>query len=1419
MKRLFTFAIISLIASLTFAQAPLAKKNAAGNRLERMANLEEVARMAKETKELQAAKAVKDAVPQETASSVLRKSSAKRPFFDSVESTVVKSWTLGGYRSEVSATPYKSSTRKATAQEGNVTVTTDANGIITDVTGVEPKMYQRATTGTAYYNNNGSVNMTSQSGMVTVIEDGDNVYIKDPVTRYTTGAWVKGTKSGNTITVAAKQPLTYSAQYNASVSLRWGVINAAGSIAAADDHAEAITFSVNGNVLTLEGTQKYTGTADAYFIGGFWDDDNSSTGYGDAESVLTYDPTYVAPSTDLVTPPAGTTGTGWYMNCTSVSSSGETAVNNQAVKVAFVGDDIYIQGISDSFTTSWVKGTVNGTSIKFDKFQYVGKYGTSDCWFVGLNATQELSDATATYDAQAKTITFNEAILINAATDRVYYLNWFKDAILSEEAKVIEEPTLTDLTAALPYTNNFDTDEEQGQVAIYDANEDKSTFTFETHTTTSSTVARYRYSTSNNADDYLIFPGVSLKAGAAYKVSVDAAAYGPSYPERLEVVAGKAAKVSQLTIPVIASTDVNTKEFVTLGNNKFTVTEDGTYYIAVHAISDKNMFYLYVDNFSISELDDSAPATVSDLAITADANGANKATVTFTTPGKTVSGTAITENVNVTVKREGTVIFNETKAAGSAVSIDDQVEAAGYYTYSVTASCGEHLGEAATEKVYIGYDTPDVVSNVTIADKSGSVELAWNAPAAGANGYVINPADFTYNIYPVEFMSFLGMTFPVTDYANPYLTGLTETSANVPFDTNSGDHEFTYFAVTTQNTTGESDDVYAAIVTGAPYQMPVFESIASGSLSYWWGYASDNYNQQLEGGLYIGDKASDGDGNCFQMTAKIRGWVNLQSGKIALAGAVNPTLTFDYSADAATPLAVSVITPDGETTITELTAGTDYASATISLADYADKDWVRVIITGTFSAAGNVYLDNIRVYNMLDNNLVAGTITATSRVAAGEDVTVTVNVENQGSNTAEAGSYTVDLYCNDSKVQSLPGTELAKNAKTTFEFTEATNVMTASELIWKAVIEFDADEDKTSNTTATAKTVIKTNNYPAVTDLAGKQTNNGVSLTWSEPDMTSAQAEPVTDDFENYESFAINNAGEWSFIDGDGLKTYAIDGLTFPGAGSEMAYITFDNSGDEFNESFDAHSGNKYLASFASNGGQNNDWMISPELAGVAQTISFFAKTYTAQYGNESFEFYYSTTGKEMTDFIKAGGDETVPDEWTEYTFDVPEGAKYFAIRCTSDDKFIFLVDDVTYIPAGASAGDLSLVGYNVYRDGEKINSEPVEETEYIDADAAEGVHSYVVTVIYDKGESKVSNVVTISVSTGIAGIATKATKVSVNGKTITVADAEGENVGIYTADGKTVYNGAGSAETNVRVENGVYIVRVGRNITKTVVK
>lgn len=52
----------------------------------------------------------------------------------------------------------------------------------------------------------------------------------------------------------------------------------------------------------------------------------------------------------------------------------------------------------------------------------------------------------------------------------------------------------------------------------------------------------------------------------------------------------------------------------------------------------------------------------------------------------------------------------------------------------------------------------------------------------------------------------------------------------------------------------------------------------------------------------------------------------------------------------------------------------------------------------------------------------------------------------------------------------------------------------------------------------------------------------------------------------------------------------------------------------------------------------NNDWLISPELSGKAQTISFYEKAPqcdNANYGAEDFYVAYSTTDKASNHFTK----------------------------------------------------------------------------------------------------------------------------------------------------------------------------------------
>lgn len=61
------------------------------------------------------------------------------------------------------------------------------------------------------------------------------------------------------------------------------------------------------------------------------------------------------------------------------------------------------------------------------------------------------------------------------------------------------------------------------------------------------------------------------------------------------------------------------------------------------------------------------------------------------------------------------------------------------------------------------------------------------------------------------------------------------------------------------------------------------------------------------------------------------------------------------------------------------------------------------------------------------------------------------------------------------------------------------------------------------------------------------------------------------------------------------------------------------------------------------------------------------------------------------------------------------EGTKYAAIRSRSTDKYFLFIDDVTFIPADAAPAAVTLKGYNIYRNGMKLNSTLLTEPAYTD--------------------------------------------------------------------------------------------------------
>lgn len=313
----------------------------------------------------------------------------------------------------------------------------------------------------------------------------------------------------------------------------------------------------------------------------------------------------------------------------------------------------------------------------------------------------------------------------------------------------------------------------------------------------------------------------------------------------------------------------------------------------------------------------------------------------------------------------------------------------------------------------------------------------------------------------------------------------------------------------------------------------------------------------------------------------------------------------------------------------------------------------------------------------------------------------------------------------------------------------------------------------------------------------------------------------IQESFEPYQDFAITFPN-WLLIDYDQSFTYNLNGFTYPNNNAAMAYMIFNPSATvpPFTE-LAAHSGDKFAACFASNSAVNNDWIISEPLSINSENayLSFWAKSYTSQYGLERFKVGISQGGTNQGDFTIISGTNYVsaPVNWTEYSYDLSAYTGQsirFGIQCVSNDAFIFCLDDIQ-LEIGGNAESISshqrssqrssisedaspsrskitrasardLLGYNVYRNSQLV--EQTLDTEFLDASLPDGTYTYSVTALYTSGESDPVSI-TVTVYTSQAPVFWQDSYDEYDDFALTFGDWQ-----LYDLDGSPTYAIAGTS-------------------------
>lgn len=141
----------------------------------------------------------------------------------------------------------------------------------------------------------------------------------------------------------------------------------------------------------------------------------------------------------------------------------------------------------------------------------------------------------------------------------------------------------------------------------------------------------------------------------------------------------------------------------------------------------------------------------------------------------------------------------------------------------------------------------------------------------------------------------------------------------------------------------------------------------------------------------------------------------------------------------------------------------------------------------------------------------------------------------------------------------------------------------------------------------------------------------------------------------------------------------------------------------------------------------------------------------------------------------------------------------------------------MSFIPEGKSS--LVIDGYNVYRDGKRINTTLVKEISFTEFVQLMGCVTYAVSAVYVAvGESGLSEPLNLGGS-GIEQVSDKAlSTVSAGRGVIVVANADGADVRVTDMAGRVIASCRGTRRLEIPVASGIYLVKSGMTVVKVMV-
>jgi hypothetical protein len=508
---------------------------------------------------------------------------------------------------------------------------------------------------------------------------------------------------------------------------------------------------------------------------------------------------------------------------------------------------------------------------------------------------------------------------------------------------------------------------------------------------------------------------------------------------------------------------------------------------AINYTGDGTTFYANaVVWLMMNKADPEAPAAPTNLTATAGDMGALTAEISWTNPAETFAGDPLTDLTEVNVYRGGVLIHTVASPTigGAQTYTDNDISAAGTYSYSVQGVNAAGGGPAAAVSVYIGEDVPAAPGDVTLVADGNDGFVTWTAPTEGLNGGYLSGDNLTYTVVRMPGSVEVAEDIAATEFLDTTVPGI-------------GNY---FYTVTASNAIGVGGSATSNVALLGAEGIFLYETFdyEIGTIPPGWFVEAEldpDGNNQGDGIVnWLVSNTTTAGGTAPQMrltwNPRFEGMSRLVTNAIDVEGNEQVRLKFrqflSNFAVVQNTLSVRVTFDGGETfeTIWEhlITGSFPAQMAELYIDIPPDKSTFHIAweFNGDAYQINNWDIDDVILEPVLENDLVALTISGNTTPSEGIENLYTINIQNAG--TATQSNYNVKLMQEgDVELASVAGDPIEFGETMAYELAWTPPAGSAGPTYVYGYIDFVDDELPGNNQTGNLNVVVQPGDILAVT--------------------------------------------------------------------------------------------------------------------------------------------------------------------------------------------------------------------------------------------------------------------------------------------------------------------------------------------------